>query len=275
MTESNCPPARKNGPDLCRSPRVFDSHCHLTDKRFEEDRLETFERALSCGLTGAVTIASNLKDALSAAELAGASEHLWCTAGIHPHEVSQATPLALEKISALASSNPGVVAIGETGLDFYYENSLKELQEKWFREHLKLSRDLDLPTVVHSRNAEDDTIRIIGEFQNSVDFVLHCFTGKVDFLNAGIDLGGYVSFSGLITFSNVEMDEVIRCVPEDRILVETDSPYLAPVPYRGKRNEPAYVQKIIEELARIRNQEWEDMVEITTANAKRFYGIEM
>lgn len=254
---------------------MFDSHCHLTDERFNEDRLETFERAVAEGLTGAVTIASNLEDSLSAAELTAAFEQLWCTAGIHPHEVSQATPLALEKIKMLATNNPRVVAIGETGLDFYYENSPKELQEKWFRAQLKLSRDLDLPAVVHSRNAEDDTIRIIGEFQRSVDFVLHCFSGKVEFLNAGIDLGGYVSFSGLITFSNVEMDEVIRRVPEDRFLVETDSPFLAPVPYRGKRNEPGYVRKIIEELSRIRNQKWEEIAEMTTANAKRFYGIEM
>jgi len=254
---------------------VFDSHCHLTDERFEKDRLETIQRAIIRGLTGAVTISSNLEDARLAVELSEGSEYLWCTAGVHPHELSEVTALALEEIKALASNNPKVVAIGETGLDFHYENSPKELQEKWFRKHLELSKDMALPAVIHSRNAEDDTIKIIGEFEGSVDFVLHCFHGKLDFLHAGIDLGGYISFSGLITFSNVEMDEVIRSVPEDRILVETDSPYLAPVPYRGKRNEPAYVHKVIDEVARIRNQEWEEIVEITTANAKRLYCIEV
>lgn len=254
---------------------MFDSHCHLTDERFRGELLETIQRATRRGLTGLVTIASDLKDTRAAIELTEGSERFWCTAGVHPHEVSNTTSSSLKELSTLASNNANVVALGETGLDFHYNNTPKELQKEWFRSHLTLSRDLELPTVVHSRDAEDDTIRIIGEFRGSVDFVLHCFSGGLEFLRAGLTLGGYISFSGLITFSNVQMDEVIKCVPEDRLLVETDSPYLAPTPYRGKRNEPSYLQEIIEKIARVRNMDIQEVAQITTVNAKRFYDIKV
>ena len=252
---------------------MFDSHCHLTDERFRKDRLETIARASARGLVGAVTIASTLEDARVALELVEDHEELWSTVGVHPHEVSQASSTTLAEIRDLVSANPKVVAVGETGLDFHYNNAPKKLQKSWFSRHLQLSRELDLPVIVHSRSAEEDTIKMLEEFQGSLDFVFHCFSGSLEFLDAGLALGGYASFSGLITFSNVEMEEVVKRVPRNRLLVEKDSPYLAPVPYRGKRNEPAYLHEIIGELSRIRKEEWQEVAEVTTENAKRFYGI--
>ena len=150
---------------------MFDSHCHLTDERFRKDRLETIARASARGLVGAVTIASTLEDARVALELVEDHEELWSTVGVHPHEVSQASPTTLAEIRDLVSANPKVVAVGETGLDFHYNNAPKKLQKSWFSRHLQLSRELDLPVIVHSRSAEEDTIKMLEEFQGSLDFV--------------------------------------------------------------------------------------------------------
>ncbi len=253
---------------------MFDSHCHLTDEKFKGDRLETIQRAQTVGLKGAVTIASNLEDALLALEFVKNRKEMWSTVGVHPHEVSRVSASTLSAIRDLASANSKVVAVGETGLDFYYNNAPKNLQKTWFNRHLQLARELELPAVVHSRNAESDTIKLLGDFEGSVQFVLHCFSGSLEFLDAGLALGGYASFSGLVTFSNVDLEEAIKRVPMDRLLVETDSPFLAPVPHRGKRNEPAYLREIIGEVARIRGKDWLEIAEATSTNAERFYGIE-
>ena len=250
---------------------MFDSHCHLTDERFRKDRLETITRASASGLVGAVTIASTLEDARVALELVGDHEKLWSTVGVHPHEVSQASSTTLAEIRDLASANPKVVAVGETGLDFHYNNAPKRLQKNWFSRHLQLSRELDLPAVVHSRSAEGDTIEILEEFQGSLDFVFHCFSGSLEFLEAGLALGGYASFSGLITFSNVDMEEVVKRVPRNRLLVETDSPYLAPVPYRGKRNESSYLPLIAKKVAECYNVPIEFVAEKTTESANSIF----
>ena len=253
---------------------MFDSHCHLTDGRFDEDRAAVVDGAGRAGVTRLVTIASNLEDARAAVEFAAANDGIWATAGVHPHEVSEASEEDLDGIRELATSRSEVVAIGETGLDFFYDHSPRELQRRWFEAQLELAHELRLPLVIHSRDAEDDTIALIRNAPPSVRMVLHCFTGSVRLLEAGLDVGCYVSFSGIVSFAKFDGHEAVRAVPGDRMLAETDSPYLAPVPHRGKRNEPAFVARVIEALAAIRGEGVEAVIAATMANANRFYALE-
>ncbi len=253
---------------------MFDSHCHLTDGRFDDDRAAVVARARQAGVTRIVTIASDLEDAHTAAELAAAHDGMWSTAGVHPHEVSQARDEDLEGVRELATSRPEVVAIGETGLDYFYDHSPRELQRRWFENQLGLACELGLPLVIHSREAEDDTIAVIRNAPPSTGMVMHCFTGSMRLLEAALEVGCHVSFSGIVSFAKFDGQEAVRVVPGDRILAETDSPYLAPIPHRGKRNEPAFVAQVIEVMAGIRGESVEAMAESTTANATRFYALE-
>jgi TatD DNase family protein len=253
---------------------VFDSHCHLTDGRFDEDRAAVLDAALDAGVTRIVTIASDLADARAAADLARTHPALWATAGIHPHEVSNAGDADLAALSELASTRSEVVAIGETGLDYYYENSPRELQTRWFEAQLDVAADLDLPIVIHTREAEDDTIAILRNAPAGVRKVLHCFTGSMRLLEAGLAEGCYVSFAGIITFSKFEGQDAVRAVPQDRLLAETDAPYLAPVPRRGKRNEPAFVAHVVAALADLRGESVGAVAETTAENARRFYALQ-
>ena len=253
---------------------MFDSHCHLTDGRFDDDRAAVVVAARSAGVRRLVTIASSLQDARLAAELAATHQDVWSTAGVHPHEVAEANESDLEAIRALASMRPEVVAIGETGLDFFYDHSPRDLQRRWFEDQLQLAGELGLPVVIHTREAEDDTIAILKNAPPTTRMVLHCFTGSLRLLEAGLETGCYVSFSGIVTFAKFDGHQAVRSVPSDRILAETDSPYLAPVPHRGKRNEPAFVARVVEALADIRGESVEAMMSTTTTNANRFYALE-
>ena len=259
---------------------MFDSHCHLTDGRFDEDRAAVLDAALDAGVTRMVTVASNLQDARAAAELAGshadlAGSHaaLWSTAGIHPHEVSETEDADLAAVRELAAGHPRVVAIGETGLDYFYDHSPRELQWRWFEAQLEVAADLDLPIVIHTRDAEDDTIAVLRNAPGRVRKVLHCFTGSMKLLEVGLEEGCYVSFAGIITFSKFDGQDAVRAVPESRLLAETDAPYLAPVPRRGKRNEPAFVTHVVAALADIRGQSVRAVAEATAENAERFYAL--
>ena len=259
---------------------MFDSHCHLTDGRFDEDRAAVLDAALDAGVTRMVTVASNLQDARAAAELAGshadlAGSHaaLWSTAGIHPHEVSETEDADLAAVRELAAGHPRVVAIGETGLDYFYDHSPRELQWRWFEAQLEVAADLDLPIVIHTRDAEDDTIAVLRNTPGRVRKVLHCFTGSMKLLEVGLEEGCYVSFAGIITFSKFDGQDAVRAVPESRLLAETDAPYLAPVPRRGKRNEPAFVTHVVAALADIRGQSVRAVAEVTAENAERFYAL--
>ncbi len=212
---------------------MFDSHCHLTDGRFDEDRAAVLHAALDAGVTRMVTVASDLEDARAAAELAEGHSALWSTAGIHPHAVADVADADLEAIRELAATHPEIVAIGETGLDYFYDHSPRRLQRRWFEAHLELAAGLDLPIVIHTREAEDDTISVLRNAPESVRKVLHCFTGSMKLLEVGLEEGCYVSFAGIITFSKFDGQDAVRAVPEGCLLAETDAPYLAPVPRRG------------------------------------------
>lgn len=259
---------------------LIDSHCHLTDERFRDDRSAVLDRAWAAGVTGVVTIASDLADSRAVAELVtahhvgGGGPRLWGTAGIHPHEAAAATEGDLREVGHLARATPGVVAVGETGLDFHYDHSPRSVQLGRFEAQIELARELELPVVVHSRSADEDTIAVLRSLPPDVRGVLHCFTGGAALLEAGLDADWYVSFSGIVSFRSYDDGELVRQVPADRLLVETDAPYLAPIPHRGKRNEPAHVTHVVEAVARIRGEDPETLRDSTSRNAFRFYGID-
>lgn len=252
-------------------PVLFDSHLHLTATRFEEDRDEVLTRAREQGVLEMVTIASNPDDAAAAIALADREPGVWATAGLHPHEAEATSPDLIEEVERLTAS-PHVVAVGETGLDFFYDNAPRAAQLENFAAHLDLATRAGLPIVVHSREADAETAGFLEEYSGRVPGVLHCFAGGENLLRAGLDADWYVSFSGLITFVP-DLEEAARAVPADRVLIETDAPYLAPAPRRGRRNEPAYVTHTCRRLAEIRGVAMEEMAAVTRANARRFYGL--
>ncbi len=221
-----------------------------------------------------VTVASNPADARAAIELARGHEGIWATAGLHPHEAEDCSPAVLATLRSLAA-DPSVVAIGETGLDFHYEHSPRAEQAASFEAHLQLASDAGLPVVVHSRAADAETVDFVRAFEGRVLGVLHCFSGGQALMEAGLNAGWYVSFSGIVTFKKFGDQELVRRVPADRLLIETDSPYLAPVPLRGKRNEPSLVGHTCVALAGIRNESPEHVARHTLENACRFYGVEV
>ena len=253
-------------------PALFDSHLHLTATRFSSDRGEVVERARTHGVSRMVTVASNPEDAATAVALAAREPGLWATTGLHPHEADRTSRALLEEIERTAAA-PEVVAIGETGLDFHYDNAARSAQLENFEAHLGLAARLGLPVVVHSRSAEADTAARVAAYGDGVAGVLHCFTGGEALLDAALGADWYVSFSGLVTFV-AELADFVRAVPADRLLIETDAPYLAPVPRRGRRNEPAFLVHTCERVAELRGISFDEAATMTTANARRFYGLE-
>ena len=263
---------------------LIDSHCHLTDGRFDADRSPVLRSAAAGGVTGIVTIASDVEDSRSVAALvaevaSGGPDssrlpQLWGTAGIHPHEAAASGDGDLDVIRDLARSTRGIVAIGETGLDFHYDHSPRAVQLRRFEQQIALAAELELPLVVHSRSAEDDTIAMLRAMPRGVVGVLHCFTAGSELLDAGLEIDWFVSFSGIVSFKKYDRADLVRRVPRDRLLVETDAPYLAPVPFRGRRNEPAYVAHVADAVAGHRGEDPEDVRRYTALNATRFYGFE-
>ena len=250
----------------------FDSHCHLTDSAFEPDRGDAIARALAAGVTGMVTICSDADGIPAVVELCRAHPQIWGTAGVHPHEARHGSPEALARVRDALTSEPRLRAVGECGLDYHYDHSPRETQRAVFRAQLELAAELDRPVVVHCREAEADVAHLIREHRG-VRGVLHCFSGGSELLGVGLDAGWYVSFAGVVSFKRFDGQELLRAVPRDRLLVETDSPYLAPVPYRGKRNEPAYVARVAAAVAQLRDEPVEEVASYSAANARAFFGV--
>ena len=252
---------------------LVDSHCHLDFDVFQEDFGDVLSRAQAAGVGAMVTICTRLTKFPAIRAIADAHANIWCSVGVHPHEAAAEgvrEPADLLKRAA----DPRVVGIGETGLDFYYEHSPREAQETSFRAHIAAARDSGLPLIVHARDADIDTMRILREEHEKGPYpgVIHCFTASRQLADAAIDLGLYVSFSGILTFKNATaIQETAMALPLDRILVETDAPYLAPAPNRGKRNEPSYVAHTARFLAELRNETPEAIADITTANFFRLF----
>jgi TatD DNase family protein len=252
----------------------FDSHCHLTDAAFRDDREAVFRRAQDVGVTRLVSIASDLADARDALDLALELDRVWSTAGVHPHEAGSAAPGDPDEIRAMAVEHGEVVAIGETGLDYYYDNAPRPAQRALFDRHLEMGGELGLPVVVHARDADDDIAAALRGMPDGTMGVLHCFTGGEQAFDVAMSAGWYVSFSGIASFRSFEPVDLLRLVPDDRLLIETDSPYLAPVPNRGRRNEPAYVVHVAAAVADHLGVEPDEVARRTTQNACRFYGVE-
>src|SRR5713226_8316759 len=231
---------------------LIDSHCHIDDVRFDADREAMLQRARDAGIGHFVTIGCDLETSRAAVSLATAHPFISATVGVHPHEVKHIQDGWYDELRTMAKSK-GVVAYGEIGLDYHYDHSPREVQRTRFREQIRLARELHLPIIIHTREAQEETITILkDEKAGEVGGVFHCFAGDAWLAKDALDLGLYLSFSGVITFQNATMlRDIVKTVPLDRTLVETDSPYLAPVPRRGKRNEPAYVRHVAEKIAEI------------------------
>ena len=259
-------------------PRLFDSHCHLQDPAFDEDRGDVLARALEAGVGEIAVIASDPASAAVARDLAarpgdGDGPRLVWTAGLHPHVADTWSDRVRRDLEKLLDA--GAVAVGETGLDFHYDHSPRDVQRNVFTEQLALANTRDLPVVVHSREADEDTLDLIEASGIAAErVVLHSFSGSVAMLERAIEAGAYVSFSGMVTFRTFPAETLVARVPADRLLAETDAPYLAPVPHRGRRNEPAFVVETVERLAALHGVDPTAMGALTRANARRFYGLE-
>ena len=245
-----------------------DSHCHLNYKGLVEQEREVLNRARSAGVHAMLNISTRESEWDAVIGLAEREPGVWASVGIHPHEADQHGDITSEKLID-KSRNPRVVGIGETGLDYYYDYSDREQQKACFRQHIVAARETGLPIIVHTRDAEDDTAQIMRDEmeQGAYTGVIHCFTASADFARKALDLGLYISLSGIVTFKNAkDLQDVARTVPDDRLLIETDSPFLAPVPHRGKTCEPAYVASTAQFLAELKNVSIEHLADITTEN---------
>jgi TatD DNase family protein len=252
---------------------LIDSHCHLDFPELAADRDGVLARASAAGVDAMVTISTRVHRFGEITAIAEAHPEVWCSVGTHPHNADEELDIEVADLVRLAA-HPRCVAIGEAGLDYFYDNAPRDAQATGFRRHIAAARITGLPLVIHSRSADEDTASILEEEagQGPFPFVLHCFAGGPDLARRGLALGGYVSFSGLVTFKNAEeIREVASWVPADRYLIETDAPYLAPVPHRGRPNEPAFVRHTAERLAEVRGIALEPLGAETTANFARLF----
>lgn len=253
---------------------LVDSHCHLDFPDFADERDAIIERARAAGVGTMVTISTRVAKFDQVREVAEAYPDVFCSVGTHPHNAGEETDVTTEMLVDLAR-HPKVVAIGEAGLDYHYDYSPREAQAEGFRRHIAAARETGLPLVIHAREADEDVARILKTAHDEdgpFPAILHCFSSGRSLAMTGVELGLYVSFSGILTFKTAEeIREVARDVPADRLLVETDAPYLAPVPFRGKRNEPAFVAKTADVLADVRGVSSEEIAAITTDNFFRLF----
>lgn len=248
--------------------RLADSHCHLNYKGLAERQGEVLAAARVSGVTAMLNIAtreSEWDDVLGVAER---EPDVWATVGIHPHEADQHPDIDTAKLAERAA-HPRVVGIGESGLDYYYDHSDRDRQRASFRSHIAASRDTGLPIIVHTRDAEDDTVDILRDEMEKGAYpgVIHCFTASGDFARKALDLGFYISISGIVTFKNArDLQETAKWLPIERLLIETDAPFLAPVPHRGKPGEPAFVADTCRFLAELRGEDADELAERTRVN---------
>jgi TatD DNase family protein len=249
---------------------LVDSHCHLDFPDFAPEREAVIARAFAAGVGTMLTICTRLDQFAGVRAIAETDPRIWCSVGAHPHEAADHAELIAGNLAALAA-HPRVVGIGETGLDFHYDLSPRDIQERVFRAHIAASRDSLLPLIVHAREADGEIAAILTA-ERPPPGVLHCFTGSRALAEAALDLGFYISISGIVTFRNAdELRAIVRDIPFDRLLVETDAPYLAPVPYRGKRNEPAFVAATAAAVAAVKGIETDALAAATTANFFRLF----
>lgn len=252
---------------------IIDTHCHLDFKEFDPDRDEVIDRAKKAGVERIINVGSSIEGTKRAIYLAGRYDTVYATLGVHPHEAKTVTDAVMSDFRKLAKQ-PRVVAVGEVGLDYYRNLSPKEEQIEAFRSFIELALELDLPLIIHSREADDDIISVLSEYEQRIKGVVHCFSGDAAFLKKCLGLGLYVSFTCNLTFKNAKsLRETAKQTPVERLMLETDAPYLAPQDLRGKRNEPANLTFLVEEWSRILGLSGEDIERITTHNANRLFNL--
>ena len=252
---------------------LIDSHCHLEYEGLVEDQHGVLDRARRAGIGGFLNISTRQSEWDQVVATAARENDVWASVGIHPHNADQHAHLTLDELRH-AVAHPKVIGIGETGLDYYYDKSDRSVQQALFRMHIAVARETGLPVIIHTRDAEEDTAAILADEMGKGAFpaLIHCFTASADFGRAVLDLGLTISISGIVTFKNArELQEIAAKIPEDRLLVETDSPFLAPVPHRGKTCEPAYVGDTAHFLAELRGTSTEALEKATTANFFRLF----
>ena len=253
---------------------LVDSHCHLEYEGLAEDQAGVLERARAAGVAGFLNISTRRAEWERVIATAEREPDVWATVGIHPHEADQHADLGATELRE-AARHPKVIGLGESGLDYYYDKSDRKVQQALFRTHIAVARETDLPLVIHTRDAEDDTIAILEHELGKGRFpaLIHCFTASAEFGRKVLELGLSVSLSGIVTFKNArELQDFAKEIPQDRLLVETDSPFLAPVPHRGRPCEPAYVKDTAEFVAGLRHETVEDLAETTTRNFHALFG---
>lgn len=252
---------------------LIDTHCHLDFPDFETERDAIIERARAAGVGQMITISTRVKKFDTILAIAENYANVFCSVGTHPHNADEELDIETDDLVRL-SAHPKVVAIGEAGLDYFYDNAPRDAQAIGLRRHIAAARQTQLPLVIHSRSADDDMADILTEEtgKGAFPFLLHCFSSGPELAKTGVDLGGYISFSGILTFpKSEELREIAKTVPHNRMIVETDAPYLAPKPFRGKRNEPAYVAHTALVLAETIGVSPEEIAAITTDNAFRVF----
>ncbi len=253
---------------------MIDTHAHIDSVDFDNDRLEVLDRAFNGGVESIIIPAIEPRRFDSLFDVCRLSDKIYCGLGIHPHNAKEIDSSILNEIYDLAKNDKKVVAIGEIGLDYYYDFAPVDVQKKGFRDQLEIAKDLGLPVIVHNRDSDEDLLEIVSNAQDgNLRGVFHCFYGNEDMLAKVLDLNFNVSFTGNVTFKKFDALEAVNNVPMDRFMIETDSPYMTPVPYRGKRNEPSYVKYVAGKIAEIKNIEIDEVIKMTTQNAKKFFGI--
>ncbi len=252
---------------------MIDTHCHLEMGAFDGDRDEVIRRAKDAGLEALITIGSDFEGCKGAVEVAGKYDSVYAAVGIHPHDAKDFNTEIFDRIKDWIASNSKIVAVGEVGLDYHYDHSRREVQREVFLAQLKFAKEMGLPAAIHSREAKEDTLAIMAE-SGADKGVLHCFSGDREMAERAIAMGFHISLAGTVTFKNASgLRGIAKMIPDDYLLVETDAPYLTPEPFRGKRNEPAFVVNTAAVIAELRGVSREDIDRITTLNAKRLFGI--
>jgi TatD DNase family protein len=254
---------------------LIDSHAHIYGREFHDDFASMLERAVQAGVSHIVVPGGDLESSREALELAGCYDLIYCAIGVHPHDAMRVTDKCYAIFREMAIDNPKVVAIGEIGLDFYRDRSPREDQERVFRRFIRLARELSLPVIVHDRDAHKRVMKILREEKaGETGGVLHCFSGDLEMARECVDMGLFISIPGTVTFAaNEALREVVRGIKIENLLIETDAPYLTPVPFRGKRNEPGYVRLTAEKVAELKGLSLEDVGRITSLNTKRLFRI--
>ena len=252
---------------------LIDTHAHLDFDRFDEDRAEVIQNAYDTGIKKIINVGADMESSRNSVQLAEDYDFIYASVGMHPHDAEDFTEDSYQELKELAQRDE-VIAIGEIGLDYHYDNSPRQRQQEVFKEQLKLAKELDLPVIIHSRDAKEDSLRILKEYAADLTGVMHCYGYDLPTAKEVFDLDFYVSFGGLITFNGTtSIRKMVKKLPIEKILLETDAPYLTPEPHRGQRNESKYVQEIAEKMAEIKDLSVSEVADITTTNAEQLFDL--